>query len=176
MITPPIGNQPGTKTIKFQNKMENKKTNPQSIVSGNNEKKNCPKKQTVTITDDLKVIIAANNGVIDAEGNSAVHLNGEFTINADSVRRLSAALQGKNIFVLRPNCYGYINTEIITSDKAIEETINNLKKEIEAQVTENRALNEELKKAELKRSKLLNEIHHYNSNRYPWERKINIDE
>ena len=156
--------------------MENKRTNPQTIVSGNTEKRNCPMKQTVTITDDLKVIIAANNGVIDAEGNSAVHLNGEFTINADSVRRLSTALQGKNIFVLHTGCYGFIRPEIITGDKAIEETINSLKKEIEAQVTENRALNEELKKAELKRSKLLNEIHHYNSNRYPWERKMEIAE
>lgn len=156
--------------------MENKKTNPQTIVSGNNEKKNCPKKQTVTITDDLGVIITANNGLIDTEGNSSVHLNGEFSINADSVRRLSAALQGKNIFVLHPGYFGFINPEVITSDKAIATTINNLKKKIEAQVTENRTLNEELKKAELKRSKLLNEIHHYNSNRYPWERKINIDE
>lgn len=161
--------------------MENKKTNPQTIVSGNNEKKNCPKKQIVTITDNLGVIITANNGLIDTEGNSSVHLNGEFSINADSVRRLSAALQDKNIFVLHPvvlhpGNFGFINPEVITSDKAIATTIENLKKEIEAQVTENRTLNEELKKAELKRSKLLNEIHHYNSNRYPWERKINIDE
>ena len=156
--------------------MENKRTNPQTIVSGNNEKKNCPKKQTVTITDDLGVIITANNGLIDTEGNSFVRLNGEFTINADSVSRLSAALQGKNIYVAHPSFLGPTHTEVITSDKAIEKTINNLKKEIEAQVTENRALNEELKKAELKRSKLLNEIHHYNSTRYPWERKINIDE
>lgn len=155
---------------------QTKKISPQTIVSGESKKKNCQCNQTVTITDDLKAIITANNGLIDAEGNSAVHLNGEFTINADSVRRLSTALQGKNIFVLHTGCYGFIRSEIITGDKAIKETIDSLKKEIEAQITENRALNDNLKKAELKNTKLLNEVRYYNSNRRPWERKINIEE
>ena len=140
------------------------------------EKQNTAKKQTVTITDEGKVIITANNGLIDSEGNSAVHLNGEFTINADSVRRLSAALQGKNIFTIKTACYGLIVPEITTSDKAIACTIENLKKEIEAQITENRALNESLKKAELKNTKLLNEVRYYNNSRRPWERKIDIEE
>lgn len=152
---------------------QTKKVSPHTVSK---EKQNTAKKQTVTITDDLKVIITANNGLIDSEGNSAVHLNGEFTINADSVRRLSAALQGKNIFVTSIKTIPLIDSALITSDKAIAATIENLKKELEAQVTENRALNESLKKAELKHSKLLNEIEYHNSNRRPWERKINIEE
>lgn len=152
---------------------QTKKVSPHTV---NNEKQNPAKKQTVTITDDLKVIITANNGLIDTEGNSAVHLNGEFTINADSVRRLSAALQGKSIFAIKTTSHGIIVSEIITSDKTIAATIENLKKEIETQITENRALNESLKKAELKHSKLLNEIEYHNSNRRPWERKIDIEE
>lgn len=153
---------------------QTKKVSPQTIVSS--EKKSTVRKQTVTITDDLKAIITANSGLIDAEGNSAVHLNGEFTINADSVRRLSTALQGKNIFVLHTGCYGFIHPEIITGDKAIAATIEKLKKEIETQITENCALNDNLKKAELKYTKLLNEVRYHNSNRRPWERKINITE
>lgn len=155
---------------------QTKKISPQTIVSGESKKKNCQCKQTVTITDDLKVIITANNGLIDAEGNSKVRLNGEFSIDADSVRRLSAALQDKSIFAIKTTYHGIIVSEIITSDKAIATAIENLKKEIEAQITENRALNEQLKKAELKNTKLLNEVRYYNSNRRPWERKINIEE
>jgi hypothetical protein len=152
---------------------QTKKASPHSVGS---EKKNPAKKQTVTITDDLKVIITANNGLIDAEGNSSVYINGEFSIDADSVRRLSATLQGKNIYVLYPYFNGPTQAKIITSDKTIAATIENLKKEIEAQITENRALNDNLKKAELKNTKLLNEVRYYNSNRRPWERKINIEE
>lgn len=152
---------------------QTKKVSPRSV---SNEKQNTAKKQTVTITDDLKVIITANNGLIDSEGNSTVYLNGEFTINADSVRRLSAALQGKNIFVASIKTIPFTDTALITSDKTIAATIENLKKELEAQVTENRALNESLKKAELKHSKLLNEIEYHNCNRRPWERKIDIEE
>lgn len=153
---------------------QTKKSKPTEVVSS--EKKNSPKKQTVTITDDGKAIIKAHNGLIDAEGNSSVYINGEFSIDADSVRRLSAALQGKSIFAIKTACHGIIVSEIITSDKAIAATIEKLKKEIEAQITENRALNDNLKKAELKNTKLLNEVRYYNSNRRPWERKINISE
>lgn len=153
-----------------------RKISPQTIVSDDGKKKDCECKQTVTITDDGKAIIKAHNGLIDAEGNSSVYINGEFSIDADSVRKLSAALQGKNIYVLYPDFYGPTQAKIITSDKAIAATIENLKKEIEAQITENRALNDNLKKAELKNTKLLNEVRYYNSNRRPWERKINISE
>lgn len=145
---------------------------PQTIVSSEGEKKNC--KQTVTITDEGKAIIKAHNGMIDAEGNSSVCLNGEFSIDADSVRRLSAALQGKNIYVVR--FCGLTHNEVITSDKAIATAIENLKKEIETQITENRALIDNLKKAELKHSKLLNDIKHFNATRRPWERKMEIAE
>lgn len=151
---------------------QTKKASPHSMGS---EKKNPAKKQTVTITDDGKAIIKTHNGLIDAEGNSSVYINGEFSIDADSVRRLSAALQGKNIYVLYPGFCGP-TAKIITSDKTIAAAIENLKKEIEAQITENRALNEQLKKAELKHSKLLNEIQYHNNSRRPWERKINIEE
>lgn len=155
---------------------QTKRISPQTIVSGESKKKNCQCKQTVTITDEGKVIITANNGLIDTEGNSKVHLNGEFTINADSVRRLSAALQGKNFYVVNAGFCGPTHIDVITSDKAIAATIENLKKEIEAQITENRAYNEQLKKAELKHSKLLNEIQYHNNSRRPWERKIEIPE
>ena len=152
---------------------QTKKMSPQTIVSSEGKKKNC--KQTVTITDEGKAIIKAHNGMIDAEGNSSVCLNGEFSIDADSVRKLSAALQGKSIYVVRPGFCGPYN-EVITSDKAIATTIENLKKEIEMQITENRALIDNLKKAELKHSKLLNDVKHFNATRRPWERKINIEE
>lgn len=113
--------------------------------------------------------------MIDAEGNSSVYINGEFSIDADSVRKLSAALQGKSIYVVRPGFCGPYN-EVITSDKAIATTIENLKKEIEMQITENRALIDNLKKAELKHSKLLNDVKHFNATRRPWERKMEIAE
>ena len=150
---------------------QTKKMSPQTSEG---KKKNC--KQTVTITDEGKAIIKAHNGMIDAEGNSSVYLNGEFSIDADSVHRLSAALQGKSIYVVRPGFCGLTYTEVITSDKAIATTIENLKKEIETQITENRALIDNLKKAELKHSKLLNDIKHFNATRRPWERKMEIAE
>jgi hypothetical protein len=155
---------------------QTKKISPQTIVSGESKKKNCQCKQTVRITDDGKAIIKAHNGLIDAEGNSSVYINGEFSIDADSVRKLSAALQGKNFYVVNAGFCGPTHIDVFTSDKAIAATIENLKKEIEAQITENRALNDNLKKAELKNTKLLNEVRYYNSNRRPWERKINISE
>lgn len=151
---------------------QTKKMSPQTIVSSEGKKKNC--KQTVTITDEGKAIIKAHDGMIDAEGNSSVYLNGEFSIDADSVRRLSAALQGKSIYVVR--LCGPTHNEVITSDKAIATTIENLKKEIEMQITENRALIDNLKKAELKHSKLLNDVKHFNATRRPWERKMEIAE
>lgn len=152
---------------------QTKKISPQTSEG---KKKNCQCKQTVTITDEGKAIIKAHNGMIDAEGNSSVNLNGEFSIDADSVRRLSAALQGKNIYVVRPGFCGLTYTGVITSDKAIATTIENLKKEIETQITENRALIDNLKKAELKHSKLLNDVKHFNATRRPWERKMEIAE
>lgn len=156
---------------------QTKKMSPQTIVSKQNKIQSGQCKQTVTITDEGKVIIKAHNGMIDAEGHSKVYINGEFFIDADSVRKLSAALQGKNIYVVYPDdLYAPAQTKVITSDKAIASTIEKLKKENEAYTTENRALSDNLKKAELKYTKLLNEIRHHNSNRHIWERKINICE
>jgi hypothetical protein len=48
----------------MENKMENRKQgyNPMKVVSGGDARSE--KKQTVTITEDLKVIVTANNGVL----------------------------------------------------------------------------------------------------------------
>lgn len=134
-------------------------------------------KQTVYITEDLKAVIRTNNGVIDSAGNSHATIAGHFYINADSVTRLSAALQGKNIYVTKVNTLPGIATgEIITSERGIKTTIDNLSKDIESKNTELRALGDQLSKAERKYSKLINELKFFNSNRRPWERKIEIPE
>ena len=134
-------------------------------------------KQPVYITEDLKAVIRTNNGVIDSAGNSHATIGGHFFINADSVTRLSAALQGKNIYTVRVNALsGVVTGNIVTSDKGIKTTIDNLNKDIESKNTELRALNDQLAKAERKYSKLVNELKLFNSNRRFWERKIEIPE
>lgn len=53
-------------------------------------------KQSVVITPELKVIVATDNGVIE-NGTERVGLDGLFVIDATSVARLLAALDGKVI-------------------------------------------------------------------------------
>lgn len=141
------------------------KNNPKQVVSGTPHQPRS--KQTVTITDDLKAIIRSNNGLIDGEGKSAVAINGEYSISADSVRRLSTALQGKNIYVVR-GLYPPTG-DLLTSDEYVHQTITELR-------DKNKELHDESVKARTKYQSLLNELRAFNASRRPWERKIEIPE
>ena len=139
--------------------MENRKQgyNPMKAVSGCAPRSE--KKQTVTITEDLKVIVNANNGVYD--GAEHVHINGEFVMNAKSVSLLVAALEGKNIHIMSD--YPFFDSFILGKESA--------------KVIANRLAEREKKCDELesKFKRLREAINEFNNTRRPWERKLNIE-
>ena len=169
--------------------MENRKqgyNNPMKAVSGGALRGE--KKQTVTIMEDLKVVVNANNGVYD--GAEHVRLNGEFIIDAKSVSLLIAALEGKNIQVVYDHTFfdGFILGEegakeianrLEKKKKECDETLELIKeklaKEVESLKKEN--LKEVDKSLNLKiaNEELLRAIERFNASRRPWERKLNIE-
>lgn len=152
--------------------MENRKQgyNPMKAVSGGAREK----KQTVTITEDLKVIVNANNGVLKG-GKESVHISGEFVMNAKSVSLLIAALEGKNIHIM--SGYPFFDGFILGEEGAKEIT-----NRLEAQKKRCEELEEKLFKTdderyEVKRERnlLREKINEFNETRRPWERKLNIE-
>lgn len=139
--------------------MENRKQgyNPMKAVPGDAARSE--KKQTVTITEDLKVIVNANNGVYD--GAEHVRLNGEFIINAKSVGLLIAALEGKNIHIM--SGYPLFDGFILGEEGA---------KEIANRFADREKKCDEL---ESKFKRLREAINEFNETRRPWERKLNIE-
>lgn len=132
------------------------------------------KKQTVTITEDLKVIVNANNGVLKG-GKESVHISGEFVMNAKSVSLLIAALEGKNIHIM--SGYPFFDGFILGEEGAKEIT-----NRLEAQKKRCEELEEKLFKTdderyEVKRERnlLREKINEFNETRRPWERKLNIE-
>ena len=154
--------------------MENRKQgyNPMKAVSGDAARSE--KKQTVTITEDLKVIVNANNGVYD--GAEHVRFNGEFIINANSVGLLIAALEGKNIHIMS----GYpLFDALILGEEGAKEIVNQL----EEQKKRYNELEEKLFKTDderyevkCERDLLKEKIKKFNKTRHWWERKLIIDE
>lgn len=169
--------------------MENRKQgyNPMKAVSGVAPRSE--KKQTVTITEDLKVIVNANNGVYD--GAEHVRLNGEFIINAKSVSLLIAALEGKNVQVVYDHIFfdsfilGEEGTKEIANrfekkEKECDETLELIKeklaKEVESLKKENLKDVEKSLNLKIANEGLLRAIERFNASRRPWERKLVIDE
>lgn len=103
--------------------------------------------QSVVITPELKVIVATDNGVIE-NGTEHVGLDGLFVIDATSVARLLAALDGK---VIQDVWFG--DKRYITGASQIINDLNSEVKRLEAkrEEAENRFV-EELSK--LKREHL----------------------
>lgn len=169
--------------------MENRKQgyNPMKAVSGVAPRGE--KKQTVTITEDLKVIVNANNGVYD--GAEHVRLNGEFIINAKSVGLLIAALEGKNVqfvydhtffdsFILGEEGAKEIANRLEKKEKECDETLELIKeklaKEVESLKKENLKEVEKSLNLKIANEGLLRAIERFNASRRPWERKLVIDE
>ena len=155
--------------------MENRKQgyNPMKAVSGGDAARS-EKKQTVTITEDLKVIVTANNGVLK-DGKESVRISGEFVMNAKSVSLLIAALEGKNIHIM--SGYPFFDGFILGEEGAKEIT-----NRLEAQKKRCEELEEKLFKTdderyEVKRERnlLREKINEFNETRRPWERKLNIE-
>lgn len=154
--------------------MENRKQgyNPMKAVSGDAARSE--KKQTVTITEDLKVIVNANNGVYD--GAEHVRLNGEFVMNAKSVSLLIAALEGKNVQVVRD--YLFFDSFILGEEGA-KEIANRLEeREKRCDELEGKLLKTEHEVCEARRvvDLLKEKIKKFNKTRHWWERKLIIDE
>lgn len=160
---------------KMENKMENRKQgyNPMKAVSGGAPRSE--KKQTVTITEDLKVIVTANNGVYD--GAEHVRFNGEFIINAKSVSLLIAALEGKNIKMMEGGYFLF--NGFILGEEGAKEIANRLevqKKrcyELEGKLSKT---DDERYEAKRERDLLKDKINEFNKTRHWWERKLVIDE
>jgi hypothetical protein len=158
----------------MENKMENRKQgyNPMKAVSGDAARSE--KKQTVTITEDLKVIVTANNGVLKG-GKESVCISGEFVMNAKSVCLLIAALEGKNIHIMRD--YPFFDGFILGEEGA-KEIANRLEEQKKrCDELESKSLRAELEISEAKRERnlLKDKINEFNKTRRPWERKLNIE-
>ena len=181
----------------MENKMENKKQgyNPMKAVSGNDPRGE--KKQTVTITEDLKVVVNANNGVYD--GAEHVCINGSFVIGAHSVALLVAAIEGKNIMG-SASSQGFciigdgetigIVDDLTKERNRLNDVIGDLKRMQEERLKCMRGeytkscdayektidvLKEALHKANLADRDIRNKIKQFNKTRRPWERKLNIE-
>lgn len=154
--------------------MENRKQgyNPMKAVSGDAARSE--KKQTVTITEDLKVIVTANNGVLKG-GKESVHISGEFVMNAKSVSLLIAALEGKNIHIM--SGYPFFDGFILGEEgaKEIANRLEAQKKrcdELEGKLSKT---DDECYEAKLENKRLREAINEFNETRRPWERKLNIE-
>ena len=164
-----------TKNKKMENKMENRKQgyNPMKAVSGGAPRGE--KKQTVTITEDLKVVVNANNGVYD--GAEHVHINGEFVMNAKSVSLLIAALEGKNIKMMAGD-YLFFDGFIL-GEEGTKEIANGLevqKKRCDELESKWLKTEHEVCEARHERDLLKEKINEFNKTRRPWERKLKIEE
>ena len=153
--------------------MENRKLDysPMKAVSGDARSE---KKQTVTITEDLKVIVNANNGVL-RDGKEWVHISGEFVMNAKSVSLLIAALEGKNIHIMRdcPFFDGFILGE--EGAKEIANKLEEQKKRFDELEGKLFKTDDERYEAKRERDLLKEKINEFNKTRRPWERKLNIE-
>ena len=153
--------------------MENRKQgyDPMKLVSGGDARR---KKQTVTITEDLKVIVNANNGVL-RDGKEWVHISGEFVMNAKSVSLLIAALEGKNIHIMSgcPFFGGFILGE--EGAKEIANKLEEQKKRFDELEGKLFKIDDERYEAKRVRDLLKEKINEFNKTRRPWERKLNIE-
>lgn len=155
-----------------------------------------PAKQRVTITPELKVIVATDNGVIE-NGTERVGIDGLFVIDATSVARLLAALDGK---VIQAVWFG--GKQYITGDSQIINDLSSEVKRLEAKRAEeeNRHVEELFKvKNEYEKDKeakgeeirdlfresvalgtevnlLRGRVEKFNNTRRIWERKLDIDD
>lgn len=155
-----------------------------------------PAKQRVTITPELKVIVATDNGIIE-NGIEHVGLDGLFVIDATSVARLFAALDGK---VIQDVWVG--NKRYITGTSQVINDLNSEVKRLEAkrEETENRHVEElskvknEYKKDNEVKDKEIRDLYResvalitevnllrkrvekFNNTRRIWERKLDIDD
>jgi phage host-nuclease inhibitor protein Gam len=105
----------------MENKMENRKQETDHPSVGQETTK-----QSVVITPELKVIVATDNGVIE-NGTEHVGLDGLFVIDATSVARLLAALDGK---VIQDVWFG--DKRYITGASQIINDLNSEVKRLEA--------------------------------------------
>lgn len=171
--------------------MENKKqeTDRPSVV------KETPR-QSVVITPELKVIVTTDNGVIE-NGTEHVGLDGLFVINATSVARLLAALEGKVIQNVWVEGKQYItgasqiindlNSEVKRLEAEREEAENRYVEELSKQNNkykkDNEAQGKEIGDLYRKSVALSTEVNllrmrveKFNNTRRIWERKLDIDD
>ena len=153
-------------------------------------------KQLVVITPELKVIVTTDNGVIE-NGTEHVGIDGLFAIDATSVARLLAALDGKVIQDVWFEDKRYItgasqiindlNSEVKRLEAKREEeenrhveelskVKNEYKKDNEAKVKEIGDLYRESVALSAEVNLLRRRVEEFNSTRRIWERKLDIDD
>lgn len=141
--------------------MENKKTEKRVIV-----------------TPELELVVKTDKGMIQ-DKVERVGIEGEFTIDAQSVALLITALTGKTIHRWRYSD-GFLIMADDATQKALVEEMEILKEQHNAAVNE---LKSELAEAECGRADArfeINNVRHrierFNNTRHWWERKLVIDE
>lgn len=153
-------------------------------------------KQSVAITPELKVIVATDNGVIE-NGTERVGIDGFFIIDAISVSRLLAALDGKVILDVQLGDKRYItgasqiindlNSEVKRLEAKREEEENRHVEELSKVKNEYKKDNEDHGKeiGDLYRESvalstevnlLRSRVERFNNTRRIWERKLDIDD
>ena len=153
-------------------------------------------KQSVVITPELKVLVATDNGVIE-NGIERVVIDGLFVIDATSVARLLAALDGKVIQKVWAGDKLYItgasqiindlNSEVKRLNAKLEEAENRhveelskvkneYKKDNEAQGKEIGGLYRGSFALSTEVNLLRSRVERFNSTRRIWERKLDIDD
>lgn len=153
-------------------------------------------KQSVVITPELKVIVATDNGVIE-NGTEHVGIDGLFAIDATSVARLLAALDGKVIQNVWVEGKQYItgasqiindlNSEVKRLEAKREEeenrhveelskVKNEYKKDNEAKDKEIGGLYGESVALSTEVNLLRMRVEKFNNTRRIWERKLDIDD
>lgn len=188
MKPPPLTLEELEKLVKHIMTRSNKQLNHKSW--------NKKTKQSVVITPELKVIVATDNGVIE-NGTEHVGLDGLFVIDATSVARLLAALDGKVIQSVWAGDKLYItgasqiindlNSEVKRLEAKREETENRHveelykvknehKKDNEAQGEEIRDLIGESVALSAEVNLLRSRVESFNNTRRIWERKLDIDD
>lgn len=153
-------------------------------------------KQSVVITPELKVIVTTDNGVIE-NGTERVGIDGFFVIDATSVARLLAALDGKVIQDVWFEDKRYItgasqiindlNSEVKRLEAKREEeenrhveelskVKNEYKKDNEAKCKEIGDLYRESVALSTEINLLRRRVEEFNNTRRIWERKLDIDD
>ena len=130
-------------------------------------------KQTVHLDENNKLVVNANQGVVEEKESYAI-IQGEFIIKAEDVAKLLSMINEKNMFSRHP-LYGS-QTKWLIGDA--NDLTHQLACEVKLREEAEKAIMEKnLECIQLCREKtsLIRKIDTFNETRHWWERKLNIE-